>query len=56
MKLVDYFECCQCDAAWEMERPTASSGVYHNQPTCPVCQSKYVKWANYEESRKRNFK
>ena len=55
MKPTDYFECLHCDAAWEMEHCT-SSGNYHNQPTCPVCGSKYVKWVNYEEMAKKNFK
>jgi hypothetical protein len=56
MKPIDYFECLQCDAAWEMEHCAPAKGIYHNQPTCPICKSKYVKWVNYEEMAKKNFK
>jgi len=57
MDLIDYFECLNCDAAWEMKHcPPNAKKVYHNQPACPKCKSKYVKWVNYEELRKRDFR
>jgi len=56
MDLINYFECLQCDAAWEMKHCKPNEVAYHNQPRCPKCESKYVKWVNYEELRKRNFR
>ena len=56
MILLDYFECQKCDAAWEMEHCKPNGVVYHNQPRCPTCGTKYVKWANYEELAKKKFR
>ncbi len=56
MDLLDYFECCTCNATWEMKHANPNQVIYHNQPSCPKCGSKYVKWVNYEELAKKKFR
>ena len=48
MKTLGKFECLKCGQIFQT--------VHGPHVECPRCKHFYVKWLNYEEMKKNNFK